>query len=244
MPRLVAGSLLTACLLACSGQEGAGATRAADAASLRPVTAVGAPLAAPLGGADSLLAKADAGRIIGSDKATVWMIIISDFQCPYCKHWHDDSWAGIKQEYVDTGKLRVAYINLPLEMHRNAWPAAQAAMCAAVQGKFWPMQDALFATQKEWEKLGNPTEKFEALAVTVGADLPALRACVKESATRPLIQADIDRATNAGASSTPTFFVGGRALVGAQPLSAFREAIDAALAAASAAKSAAKPAGK
>ena len=112
-------------------------------------------------------------------------------------------------------------------------------MCAAVQGKFWPMQDALFIAQKEWEQLSDPTPRFEAMAASVGADIPALRSCVKSSATRPLIQADADRAAQAGASSTPTFFVGGRALVGAQPLAAFRAAIDAALAAA-----AAKPAGK
>ncbi len=238
MTRLAAGSLLAVTLLACTNSESGAATRAADAASLRPTTAAGQS-ALPKGAADSLLAKADAGRILGSEKATVWMIIISDFQCPYCKHWHDDSWAAIKREYVDAGKIRVAYVNLPLEMHRNAWPAAQAAMCAGVQGKFWPMQDALFISQKEWEHLSDPTSKFEAMASSVGVDVPALRSCVTSSATRPLIQADADRAAQAGASSTPTFFVGGRALVGAQPLAAFREAIDAALAAA-----AAKPAGK
>jgi len=240
MPRLLAGSLLAVTLLACTNSESGAATRAADAASLKPAAA--GPTAAKGAPADSVLAKADAGRILGSDKATVWMIIISDFQCPYCKRWHDESWAAIKKDYVDTGKIRVAYVNLPLEMHRNAWPAAQAAMCAGVQGKFWPLQDALFLSQQEWEHLQDPTAKFEAMAAALGADVPALHSCVQGSATRPLIQSDIDRAAQAGASSTPTFFVGGRALVGAQPLAAFREALDAALAAA--AKPAAKPAGK
>ncbi|MHB1313527.1 MAG: DsbA family protein [Gemmatimonadaceae bacterium] len=242
MPRLLAGSLLAVTLLACTNTESGAATRAADAASLKPAAAGQATTgqtAAPKGVADSLLAKADAGRILGSDKAAVWMIIISDFQCPYCKHWHDESWAAIKKDYVDTGKIRVAYVNLPLEMHRNAWPAAQAAMCAGVQGKFWPMQDMLFVAQQDWERLADPTAKFESMAASVGADVAALRSCVKNSATRPLIQADADRAAQAGASSTPTFFVGGRVLVGAQPLAAFRGALDAALAVA-----AAKPAGK
>jgi protein-disulfide isomerase len=116
-------------------------------------------------------------------------------------------------------------------------------MCAAVQGKFWPMQDVLFLAQEEWEKLGDPTTKFEAMAAEVGADIPAYRSCVQTSATRPLIQADADRAAGAGASSTPTFFVGGRALVGAQPLAAFRQAIESALAATPAEKPAAKPTG-
>ncbi len=227
MPRLLARPLVALVLLGCSGGEGRAAARAADAKSLQPASAT-TPTA---GTSDSVLAKADAGRIIGNATAGVWMIIISDFQCPYCKTWHDDTWASVKKEYVDTGKLRVAYVNLPLSMHRNALPAAEAAMCAGVQDKFWPVQDALFRTQKEWADAADPQSKFEALAREAGVNVEALRSCVASGATRPLIDADIQRAANAGASSTPTFFVGGRALLGAQPLSVFREAIDAALAA-------------
>ena len=226
MPRLLAFPLLALVLLGCPGSQGSAAARAADAKSLQPA-AIAAPTA---GKADSVLARADAARIIGSAKASVWMIIISDFQCPYCKRWHDDTWAAVKKEYVDTGKLRVAYVNLPLSMHRNALPAAQAAMCAGVQGKFWPVQDALFRTQKEWSDAADPQPKFEALAREAGADVDALRSCVQTGATRPLIQADAERAAGAGASSTPTFFVGARALLGAQPLSPFPESIDAGLA--------------
>lgn len=252
-PLSLARATLVLFLLGCSRGGSAATARAADAVTARPAAATAtadAPAAAmpaaPQGGAaarpatppaaDSALIKADEGRIIGSAKASVWMIMISDFQCPYCKRWHDESWAAIKKDYVDTGKLRVAYINLPLSMHRNAWPAAQVAMCASVQGKFWPVQDGLFRTQKDWERIDNPTPMFEAVAQEAGSNMEALRACVKKDAVRTLIQSDVDRATNAGASSTPTFFIGGRAMLGAQPLSAFREAIDAALAA--------QPAGK
>jgi protein-disulfide isomerase len=224
--------LLALVLAGCSGSQGSAAARAADAATLQPATVKGAAR----GATDSLLAIADAGRIVGNASSTVWLIIISDFQCPYCKRWHDESWATIRKDYVDTGKLRVAYVNLPLSMHRNAWPAASAAMCASVQGKFWPVQDALFNAQKEWEDAADPQPAFEAMAREAGADVDALRSCVKSDAMRPLIQGDVDRAARAGASSTPTFFVGGRPLVGAQPLAAFRDAIDAALVA--------KPAGK
>jgi len=239
MLRRALNPLLALVFLGCATKDGAALPRTADARALQPVAAP----AAPHDSVAALLAKADAGRILGNASATVWLIVISDFQCPYCKRWHDESWATIKKDYVDTGKIRVAYVNLPLEMHRNAWPAAQVAMCAGVQGRFWPMQDALFLSQQEWEHLQDPTAKFEAMAASLGADIPALQSCVKNSATRPLIQADADRAAQAGASSTPTFFVGGRVVVGAQPLPAFREALDAALAAA-AAKPAAKPAGK
>lgn len=219
-------------VLGCSGNNGAAAaTRAADAASMRPE----APPAA-LDSSSTVLAKADAGRIIGSASATVWMIIISDFQCPFCKQWHDESWEAIRKEYVETGKIRVAYMNLPLSMHANAVPAAHAAMCASVQGKFWPVQDAMFRTQKEWANLADAHPFFESLARDAGADVDALRACVKSGVMGPLIQSDESRATNAGAQSTPTFFVGSQPLVGAQPLATFRGAINAALAA--------KPAGQ
>jgi protein-disulfide isomerase len=235
MPRLALPSLLAFVLLGCAGKDGAAvaARPAAPArASLPPINA--APVSVGGAALDSstmaLLAKADQGRIIGSESATVWLIIISDFQCPFCKNWHDETWAAIKKDYVDAGKIRVAYVNLPLSMHRNAWPAAHAAMCAAVQGKFWPMQDALFRTQQEWEKSGNPGPFYEKLAAEAGANVEELRACVKAEAMLPLIKGDVDRATSAGAQSTPTFFVGGRPVIGAQPLSVFREALDAALA--------------
>jgi protein-disulfide isomerase len=227
MPRFLASLPFALILFGCSGSEGSAAARAADAATLQPASS-----AAPAKGkADSLLAKADAGRILGSAKAVVWMIIISDFQCPYCKRWHDETWAAVRKEYVDTGKLRVAYVNLPLNMHRNALPAAQVAMCASVQDKFWPVQDALFRAQGDWEDAADPQPKFEALAREAGVNVDELRSCVVTGATRPLIQADTERAASAGATSTPMFFIGGRPLLGAQPLSVFREAIDAALAA-------------
>ena len=219
-------------LLGCSGKDGAAAsTRADDAASLRPD---GPPAA--LDSSSTVLAKADAGRIIGSASATVWMIIISDFQCPFCKQWHDESWEAIRKEYVETGKIRVAYMNLPLGMHANAVPAAHAAMCASVQGKFWPVQDAMLRRQKEWSRLADAHPFFENLAREAGADVDALRACVTSGVMRPLIQSDESRATSAGAQSTPTFFVGSQPLIGAQPLATFRGAINAALAA--------KPAGQ
>lgn len=232
MLRCLVTPVLALSLLGCSGTDGSAASaRAANAAALRPD---GPPTA--LDSSSTVLAKADAGRIIGSASATVWMIVISDFQCPFCKQWHDESWDAIRKEYVETGKIRVAYMNLPLGMHANAVPAAHAAMCASVQGKFWPVQDAMFRTQKEWSNLADAHPFFERLARDAGADVAALRACVKSGVMGPLIQSDEARATSAGAQSTPTFFVGSQPLVGAQPLAAFRGAINAALAA--------KPAGR
>jgi len=174
--------------------------------------------------------KADHARIEGSDSAKVWVVEISDFQCPFCKEWHDETYAAVKRDYVDSGKIRFAYINFPLPGHRNAWPAAEAAMCVAAQGKFWPMHDALFATQKSWETLSDPSAYLDSLAVSSGVDSIAYHGCVSKHEMRALIQADIDRATSSGVNSTPSFNIGGEMIAGAQPTEVFRQAIDSALA--------------
>jgi protein-disulfide isomerase len=181
-------------------------------------------------GPDSVLLKrADHARIEGSASAPVWVIEVSDFQCPYCRQFHDESYDALKRAYVDSGKVRIAYVNFPLSMHRNAFAASEAAMCAAAQDKFWPMHDALFITQKQWEGLPAPDHVFDSLATALGVDQAAYRSCVSKHLTKPLIDADIDRATKQGVESTPTFLIGGMMMTGAQPVANFRRAIDSAL---------------
>ena len=91
------------------------------------------------------MTRADLGRIRGSERAPVWLVVMSDFECPYCKTWHDETAPLIERNYVATGKVRVAYMNyIAVSSHRNAPPAHEAAMCAAEQGRFWPMADTLF----------------------------------------------------------------------------------------------------
>jgi protein-disulfide isomerase len=190
----------------------------------------------PDGGfADSTLAHADRARIRGSLNAPIWLVVISDFQCPYCKMWHDQTFPSIDRDYVATGKVRIAYLNFPLSIHRYARPAAEAAMCAAVQDKFWPMQDALFGSQDKWENADDPRPIFESLAKSSGADVAAWGKCMDAHTTMPLIDADYDRASSAGVNSTPTFFVGNEGIEGAQPYEQFKAAIERQLARAAAA---------
>ena len=182
--------------------------------------------------ADSLTVAADKGRILGSEKAPIWMLIVSDFQCPFCRQWHADTWETLKKEYVTTGKVRVAYVNMPLGMHPNAQPAAVAAMCASAQGKFWPMADLVFRSQDKWKDLKNARPFFDSLAKVAGTDAARLKACVAGQSVAALVDADRVRMTRAGAGSTPIFFIGGSRVEGAQPIATFRRAIDAELAAA------------
>ena len=162
--------------------------------------------------ADSVLAKrADQGRIMGRATAPVWLVEVSDFQCPFCKQWHDQSYGEIKRAYVDSGKVRLA-------------------------DKFWPLHDALFATQLQWEKLPAPQQMFDSLASAAGVDMGAFHKCVSGHLMKATIDADIDRATKAGVESTPTFLIGGTMVTGAQPLAVFRQVLDSALALARAGK--------
>lgn len=184
---------------------------------------------ASAGGDTALDRRADLARIQGSPNAPVWVVEVSDFQCPFCKDWHDQTYPTVEKAYVDSGKVRLAYVNFPLPIHKNAWPAAEAAMCAAAQDHFWPMHDALFATQDAWGESDNPRPTFDSLAAHAGVNAATFDGCLDQHQMRALIQADIARATAAGVQSTPTFLIGGSVVRGAQPTDVFQQAIDAAL---------------
>ncbi len=226
--RRAAVELSAAVLLvaACSRGDAAGSSGKSTAA-----VAGAAPAAAPAAGgvADSISARADRGRILGDSTAKIWLVMASDFQCPFCKQWHDSSFSNIVQKYVKSGRVRMAYLNMPLSIHQFAVPAAEAAMCASVQDKFWPMHDSLFATQHIWERLQSPASFFDTLANHNHVDMGPWRTCVSEHLTRPLIEADYDRARQTGVVSTPTFIIGATKLASADADVA--GALDAALAA-------------
>jgi protein-disulfide isomerase len=212
--------------LACgrSGGNGSGGVSKAEAAPVAKT--VSAP-----DKNDPMIAAADRGRIAGDDNAKVWLIIVSDFECPYCKLWHDSTYAQLRREYVETGKIRMAYINMPLSQHPHAVPAAETAMCSAIQGKFWEVHDQLFMSQDRWKTItASPQPFFDSLAVKAGVDATQLKQCVSSHKLAPLIRADYQRSVEAGANSTPTFIVGGVRLSGAQPIDAMRKVLDAALA--------------
>ena len=200
---------------------------AESSASVRTDTAALTTAAAVAKDSDGV--KADLARIQGSPNAPVWVIEVSDFQCPFCKQWHDETYPVLRDEFVRTGKVRLAYVNFPLAQHQYAWPAAESAMCAGAQGKFWEMHDALFNTQSKWEALPAPATFFDSLARAQGVDVARWRQCVQSGKMKTWIQADHDRAQTAGAASTPSFMIGDKLLVGAQPIAELRRAIDSAL---------------
>ena len=187
--------------------------------------------------ADSLVALADLSRILGDSAAPLWVVIVSDFQCPYCKVWHDQTFPALKKEFVDKRKVRLAYLNLPLPQHQHAQATAEMALCSGAQGRFWEFHDAVFDTQDKWSGLPAGTSFFDSVATTAKVDLPQLRACMEAHTMRALVQADYQRAVDAKVRSTPTFFVGNQMrLEGAVPIEAFRDSLAKALRGSSAGK--------
>ena len=100
--------------------------------------------------------RAAMNRLKGQQSATVTVYEIADFQCPYCARFSTEVLPRIDSAYVKAGKVKWIFVNFPLPTHANAWPAAEAAMCAGGVGeRFWPMHDRLSATQGDWSAAPN-----------------------------------------------------------------------------------------
>jgi len=207
---------------------------ACSKANGRPAADSSLPAASPIAASgtisDSLAKIADASRIQGSPNAKVWVIEVSDFQCPYCKEWHDATYNMVLNDYVKTGKVRMAYVNFPLSIHAHAHQAAVAAMCASAQDKFWPMHDALFASQATWEQEADPAASFDSLAKSVGVNEAQYKTCLSSPAIEALIAGDQQRARDGGVTATPSFWIGGKLIEGAIPTAETKAAIEQALA--------------
>ncbi len=156
---------------------------------------------------------------IGPADAPITIVEFSDFQCPYCRQWHQTVYAPLRAAYPD--QIRLVYRHLPLtSIHPEAQPAAEAAMCANEQNAFWDFHDKLFGG----ELLGSGV--YSQYAAALGLDVEKFESCVNNRTYQQAVQADSDFALNLGVNSTPTFFVNGLAIVGAQPLEVFQQVIE------------------
>jgi protein-disulfide isomerase len=182
-----------------------------------------APQAAPAPGAGAPV-KIEVGEspVLGPKNAPVTVVVWSDFQCPFCSRV-EPTLKQLQEQYP--GKLRFVWKNQPLPFHPNAMPAAEAAMAAGEQGKFWQMHDKLFENQ---QALG--PELYTRLAQELGLDLNRFKSSLESGKFKSTIQADAAAGQAVGAGGTPTFFINGRQLVGAVPIDQFKTIIDAELA--------------
>jgi protein-disulfide isomerase len=169
-------------------------------------------------------------RSKGSAKAPVTVYEMSDFQCPYCRQFALETFPQLEREYVRSGKVRWVFINFPLtSIHRHASAAAELALCGARQQKFWRVHDLLFQYQETWAPLKEAGPFFVSLADSARLSKKELLACLETPETRKSVQADAEGAARSGATSTPTFYIEGGLLEGAQPVSVFRQVLDSVL---------------
>jgi len=174
---------------------------------------------------------------IGRQDAPVVVVEFVDLECPFCHRFHTTTFAQLKTDYVDSGKVRFIHRDLPLPVHAYARPAAQAARCAGAQGKFWEFRDAVLAMQDP-----PSADQLRAIAARLRLNAPAFESCEKSNEFEDTIRRDEDIAANAGINGTPTFVVGrvengwlfGTALRGNRGYEAFRTAIEASLSSADA----------
>jgi len=163
----------------------------------------------------------------GGPNAPVTIIAFSDYECPFCKRAE----AIVEQVLKAYGdKVRVVHRDFPLAFHAHARPAAEAAHCAAAQGKFWEYHTKLFASADL------STDQLQAIATEVGLDRAKFDECVRKQQFKDAIDKDIADGSNAGVTGTPAFFINGHMLSGAQPFEKFKAVIDQELARAKTAK--------
>lgn len=157
---------------------------------------------------------------VGGADAKVTIIEFSDFQCPFCARGAN-LMDEIKKKYGS--KVKIAFKNFPLPFHNHAKKAAEAALCAHDQnkGKFWELHDKMFADQQGLAKDG-----LIAKAGTIGLDKKKFTECLDSNKFAKKVEENMAEGQNVGVKSTPTFFVNGQMINGAQPIEIFSEIID------------------
>lgn len=169
---------------------------------------------------DKLVANDDPQR--GPKDAKVTIVEFSDYQCPFCERFYQQTLPELLKDYGD--KVRFAFKDFPLPMHPDAQKAHEAAHCAGEEGKYWEMHDMLFDNRSN---LG--VEALKRYARNLGLNASKFNTCLDTGKYEKSVKDDMRVARSVGVNGTPTFFINGQRLVGAQPPEAFKDKIDAIL---------------
>ena len=141
---------------------------------------------------------------IGSSRATIAVVEFSDYQCPYCRDFHDRVYPRLKKEFVETGTVQFVHKDLPLKsIHPQALSAAVAASCAGLQKRFWPMHEAIYANHGKLSPALYPQ-----LARELGLDGAKFKACLADPAREQIVMRDTAEARKLGINGTPSFVIG------------------------------------
>src|SRR3989344_49592 len=164
-------------------------------------------------------------RTLGKENAPVTIEMFTDFECPFCSRWHNETFPLIDENYIQEGKVKLVVRHFPLEsIHFNAKDSAIAAQCAADQGKFFEYVDFLYTKQDFLTK-----EYLNSYASELNLDLELFEYCINDPATLDIVNRDIQRANKKNINGTPAFFINGKPFMGAQPYFEFETQINNAL---------------
>jgi protein-disulfide isomerase len=163
--------------------------------------------------------------VIGLDNASVTIVEYTDFQCSYCAQFHSTTYQQIKDEFIDTGKVKFMFKDFPItQLYPFSEKAAEAANCAYEQDKFWEYHDMLYMKQAEWTRVGIP--KMKDYAQQLGLNITSFDLCLDSGVMRAKVLNDLTEGRGAGVTGTPSFFINGRYISGAMPFSEFKRIIE------------------
>ncbi|MGH2582673.1 MAG: DsbA family protein [Anaerolineales bacterium] len=158
--------------------------------------------------------------VLGPEGAPVTIVEFSDFECPFCERYAQQTHGQLLETYG--GQIRFVYKDFPItSLHAHAFSAAVAAQCAREQDAFWPYHDLLFSGE-----LPLGAESYVSYAERLNLNMTGFLQCLDEERNADIVQGDFDYGIELGVTSTPTFFINGIALVGAQPFELFAQIID------------------
>ncbi|MFC1790475.1 DsbA family protein, partial [Patescibacteria group bacterium] len=162
----------------------------------------------------------------GDPQAPVTIVEFSEYQCPFCKRYVDEAYSQIWEKYGD--KIRYIFRDYPLPFHQFAQKTAEAARCAGDQDQYWDYHDILFAKNSQWSSATETAidSVLSGFAREVGLDVNQFDSCLSSGSHTAAVTADLELGKKVGVSGTPSFFINGKMLVGAQPFEAFQAIID------------------
>ena len=165
-----------------------------------PPAAPGAPRSNPAVG---MMVNVAGKQTLGDKNAKLTLVEFTDYECPFCGRHFRDTAPKILKDYIETGKIRYVFNDLPLSMHQHAKKAAEAALCAGEQGKYWEMHDLLFANQQALDNAN-----LIAYATKLGLDTPAFQKALESGKYEPQVNANAAEAARLGFTGAPSFAIG------------------------------------
>lgn len=170
-----------------------------------------------------------AGYQRGNASADVWVVEFADFGCGYCEKFHLETEPVFDSLYIDKGRVFWKYVPFTIGRFPNATEAAETSICAAEQGKFFPMHHQLYRTRKEWMKARDVRALMAQYAARLKLDPTRYQACIASARPGEQLQKNNALATSLYVRGTPTFFINGEVVPGSLPTDVFVKGMDAVL---------------